>query len=215
MRLIFLGPPGVGKGTQAKKLSSTKDITHIATGDMLREEMKGKTTIGVKAKGFMLRGELVPDDVVIDIIDKRLQKDDCKQGFILDGFPRTIAQADALAKLLEKLTITVDRVIYFDCPSKILVERISGRRVCNKCGTNYHIKTMLPKTSGVCDTCGISLIQRTDDNEEAVVERLTVYDKQTRPLIEYYERKGLLRKILADRSPEEVATDLNNALLGS
>ncbi len=195
MNLIFLGPPGAGKGTQAKMVSSKYQIPHISTGDILREAVKEGSPLGVKAKSYMDKGELVPDEVVIGIIEERLKAPDCKNGFILDGFPRTIPQAEALDEVLANLGIGIDHVINIEVFEDELVRRLSGRRVCKNCGANFHIIFDPPKKEGVCDKCGGELYQRDDDKEETVRNRLKVYSNQTAPLIDFYRKKGLLRSI--------------------
>ncbi len=188
MNIIFLGPPGAGKGTQAQKICSALNIPQISTGDILRRAMKEGTETGLKAKSFIDAGQLVPDEVIIDIVKERLAMDDCRQGYILDGFPRTVPQAEALDTFA-----TIDCVIELDVKDEVLVERLSGRRVCVKCGATYHLSMLNGKTT--CDVCGEELIQRNDDKAETVLNRLKVYHDQTAPLIGYYENKGLLKKV--------------------
>ena len=188
MNIIFLGPPGAGKGTQAQKICDALNIPQISTGDILRRAMKEGTETGKKAKSFIDAGQLVPDEVIIDIVKERLAMDDCKQGYILDGFPRTVPQAEALDTFA-----TIDSVIELDVKDEELVNRLSGRRVCVKCGATYHISMLNGKTT--CDKCGEELVQRNDDKAETVLNRLKVYHDQTAPLIGYYEGKGLLKKI--------------------
>jgi len=188
MNIIFLGPPGAGKGTQAQKICSALNIPQISTGDILRRAMKEGTETGLKAKSYIDAGQLVPDEVIIDIVRGRLAMDDCGQGYILDGFPRTVPQAEALDTFA-----TIDCVIELDVKDEVLVERLSGRRVCVKCGATYHLSMLNGKTT--CDVCGEELIQRNDDKAETVLNRLKVYHDQTAPLIGYYENKGLLKKV--------------------
>ncbi|MBQ6382480.1 MAG: adenylate kinase [Clostridia bacterium] len=188
MNIIFLGPPGAGKGTQAQKICSALNIPQISTGDILRRAMKEGTETGLKAKSFIDAGQLVPDEVIIDIVKERLAMDDCRQGYILDGFPRTVPQAEALDTFA-----AIDCVIELDVKDEVLVERLSGRRVCVKCGATYHLSMLNGKTT--CDVCGEELIQRNDDKAETVLNRLKVYHDQTAPLIGYYENKGLLKKV--------------------
>ena len=188
MNIIFLGPPGAGKGTQAQKICQALNIPQISTGDILRRAMKEGTETGLKAKSFIDAGQLVPDGVIIDIVKERLAMDDCKNGYILDGFPRTVPQAEALDTFA-----TIDSVIELDVADQVLVDRLSGRRVCVKCGATYHTSMLNGKT--VCDVCGEELIQRNDDKPETVLNRLQVYYAQTAPLIGYYEKKGLLHKV--------------------
>jgi len=190
MRLILLGPPGVGKGTQAKILIKQYSVPQISTGDMLRASVKNETDLGKKAKEYMDRGDLVPDNVIIGLIQERLKENDAQTGFILDGFPRTVAQAEALETLLSDLNIEIDKVIDIDTKDEdVIVERITGRRVCKQCGAIYHIKNMPPKVDGVCDACGGELYQRKDDNEATVRNRLKVYYDLTSPLKEFYKNK--------------------------
>lgn len=191
MNLILLGAPGAGKGTQAEKICEKLGIPAISTGNMLREAMANGTEMGLKAKSFIDAGKLVPDEVVIGIIRERLQADDCKNGFILDGFPRTIPQAEAL----DQMGVRIDRVIDIEVPDEKIAARLSGRRVCLKCGATYHTEYKQPKTEGVCDVCGDKLVQRKDDMPETVLDRLTTYHEQTEPLKSYYAKKGNLRVV--------------------
>ena len=188
MNIIFLGPPGAGKGTQAQKICSALNIPQISTGDILRRAMKEGTETGLKAKSFIDAGQLVPDEVIIDIVKARLAMDDCSKGYILDGFPRTVPQAEALDTFA-----SIDCVIELDVKDEVLVERLSGRRVCVKCGATYHLSMLNGETK--CAKCGDELIQRNDDKAETVLNRLEVYHAQTAPLIGYYEKKGLLKKV--------------------
>ena len=210
MNIVLLGSPGVGKGTYAKRISKIYNIPQISTGDMFREAIKNKTEIGLKAKEYMDKGELVPDDITIGIVEERLKKDDCKNGFMLDGFPRTIAQAEALDKI-----IVIDKVLDFTASDEIIIDRLSGRRVCRNCGAIYHIRNIVPKVEGVCDNCGGELYQRDDDKPESVKKRLDVYKKQTAPLIDYYKEKELLADIDANSPIEqvdEIIADVRKAL---
>ena len=191
MNLILLGAPGAGKGTQAEKICEKLGIPAISTGNMLREAMANGTEMGLKAKSFIDAGKLVPDEVVIGIIRERLQADDCKNGFILDGFPRTIPQAEAL----DAMGVRIDRVIDIEVPDEKIAARLSGRRVCLKCGATYHTEYKRPKTEGVCDVCGDKLVQRKDDMPETVLDRLKTYHEQTEPLKDYYAKKGNLRVV--------------------
>ncbi|WP_027716915.1 adenylate kinase [Desulfuromonas sp. TF] len=192
MKLILLGPPGAGKGTQAKMLTERFDIPQISTGDILRAAVKDRTPMGVKAKSFMDAGGLVPDDVVIGIVRERLQNQDCAAGFILDGFPRTVAQADALKETLHSLGKDLDAVISLEVDTEALVERLTGRRTCRECGQGYHVKFDPPREAGRCDACGGELFQRDDDSEETIRKRLEVYHAQTSPLAAYYRNEDLL-----------------------
>ncbi|MCA9465380.1 MAG: adenylate kinase [Nitrospira sp.] len=195
MRLIFLGPPGVGKGTQAELLAKKYSIPKLSTGDLLRDAVRNKTPLGVEAKGFMDRGELVPDQVVIGLVREKLESRECENGFILDGFPRTVPQADQLTSILKSRAAGLDRVIYFWIPKEEIVTRISGRRSCPKCKSVYHIHSVPPKNEGICDGCGAELTQRMDDKPDTVESRLSVYQEQTAPLIEYYKSKNLLSEL--------------------
>ncbi|MHA1595492.1 MAG: adenylate kinase [Candidatus Baldrarchaeia archaeon] len=212
MRIILFGPPGAGKGTQAKKLSEVFGIPHIATGDILREEVARGTELGKLAKSYMDRGELVPDDIIIRIIEERLKREDCRNGFILDGFPRTMAQAEALDDLLRRLNIKLDAVINLEVSDDEVVRRLSYRRICKKCGKIYHLMFDPPKEDNICDMCGGELYQRDDDKEEVIRNRLEVYRKQTLPLLKYYEEKGLLININGERSIDEVFNDIIRVL---
>jgi adenylate kinase len=195
MKLILLGPPGAGKGTQAKMLTDRLNVPQISTGDILRAAVKEGTPMGIKAKSFMDAGSLVPDEVVVGIVQERLQKEDCANGFILDGFPRTVAQADALKDTLRALDKDVDAVISLEVDVEALVERLTGRRTCKVCGKGYHIKFDPPRVDGKCDVCGGELFQRDDDREETIRKRLEVYKQQTSPLVSYYQNDGLLTRI--------------------
>lgn len=198
MNLILLGPPGAGKGTQAQVLSKELGMPHISTGDMLREALKAQSPLGLKAKSFMEKGLLVPDEVVIGLVTERLAKEDAKKGFMLDGFPRTVEQACSLDLNLDRLRMPLSWVIYFKTSKKVVVERLCGRRVCSSCGQNFHVKNFRPKNEGLCDHCGGPLIQRPDDKEETIENRLQVYEKQTAPLIDYYKKKELLLEVSGD-----------------
>ena len=198
MKLILLGAPGAGKGTQAEVICKALNIPAISTGNIIREALAQGTEMGLKAKSFMDAGQLVPDDVVIGIIKERLAKDDCANGFILDGFPRTIPQAEAL----DAMGVVIDRVIDIEVPDEKIAARMSGRRVCKDCGSSYHLEYKAPKADGVCDACDGELIQRKDDAPETVLDRLAVYHKQTEPLKDYYSKKGILRIV---EGQEEIA----------
>ena len=190
--IILMGAPGAGKGTLAKQLKERFKLVHISTGDMFREAIKAGTELGKLASSYMAKGDLVPDEVTIGIVKDRLSQDDCAKGFILDGFPRTLAQAEALDKLSNEINRSIDVVINLDCDNKELIRRISGRRVCKVCGAPYHIETMKPKVDGICDLCGGPLFQRPDDNEEALKVRLEHYTHDTKPLLDFYDSKNLL-----------------------
>ncbi|MGB9804046.1 adenylate kinase [Desulfofundulus sp.] len=208
MKLLIMGPPGAGKGTQAEMLVKELNITHISTGDMFRAAIKEGTEMGKKAKEYMDKGELVPDDVVVGMVRDRLQKPDCEKGFLLDGFPRTLAQAQALDDTLQTMGIQLDAVINIAVPRDKLMARLTGRRVCRSCGASYHILFNPPQVEGKCNSCGGELYQRSDDNEEAVSNRLDVYEAQTQPLIDYYASKGLLKNINGDQEIKKVLEDI-------
>lgn len=208
LKLLIMGPPGAGKGTQAETLVKELDITHISTGDMFRAAIKEGTEMGKKAKEYMDKGGLVPDEVVVGMVKDRLQKPDCEKGFLLDGFPRTLAQAEALDDTLKTMGIELDGVINIAVPRDKLMARLTGRRVCRGCGASYHVLFNPPQVEGKCNTCGGELYQRSDDNEEAVTNRLDVYEAQTQPLIDYYESKGLLRNINGDQEIKKVLEDI-------
>lgn len=195
MKIILMGPPGAGKGTQAALIKEEFKVPHISTGDMFRAAIKNSTPLGLEAKKYMDQGNLVPDTVTIGLVKERLQNDDCKLGFMLDGFPRTIAQAEALDEILNELDIKLDAVLNIAVDSDVLVDRIVGRRVCKQCGAGYHVTNLKPLKEGICDVCGSELIQRKDDTKETVVTRLDVYTKQTKPLLEYYEKQNLVKEV--------------------
>lgn len=215
MNLIFLGPPGAGKGTQAKLLSQKYSIPQISTGEILRAAVREMTPMGTKAKEFMDSGMLVPDEVVVGIVEERLSKSDCQNGFILDGFPRTIAQADALKKTLLSWDKTIEHVVSIDVNYSDLLNRITGRRTCEKCGKGYHIIYEQPLKSGICDVCGGALVQRDDDKEDTMKKRLEVYDRQTEPLRRYYEKEFLLRPVNGQATIEEIQKEIISLLEGS
>jgi adenylate kinase len=212
MNLILLGAPGAGKGTQAKMIVEKYGIPQISTGDMLRESVAKGTDLGKKAKEYMDRGELVPDEVVIGIVKERLQQPDCEKGFILDGFPRTLAQAEALDKMLEELGKKIDAVINIYVPEEEIVKRIVNRRTCRNCGAIYHLIYSPPKEDNKCDKCGGELYQRDDDREETVRERLRVYRENTEPLIEYYKNKGVLYNVDGTKDIEGVFAEVVEVL---
>lgn len=195
MNLILLGPPGAGKGTQAKMMVDRYGIPQISTGDMLRAAVAAGTQLGLEAKKYMDAGQLVPDGVVIGLVRERIQQDDCKNGFMLDGFPRNVSQAETLDKMLFELNQQIDHVVCIEVPDEELVKRLTGRRTCRKCGAGFHVMFDPPQKNGVCDKCGGELYQRDDDNVETVKSRLKVYKDQTEPLIAYYEKQGKLRRI--------------------
>jgi adenylate kinase len=208
MNLILLGPPGAGKGTQAKMIAQAYHLPHISTGDMFRETAASKSELGTKLQSFMSQGKLVPDDVVIEVVKTRLSKPDCDKGFLLDGFPRTVKQAEALDALLAEKNRKIDAVLNIDLDDAEIVKRLSSRRVCISCGASYNLITQPPKAAGVCDSCKGQVIQRSDDNAETIKNRLTVYHGQTSPLIEYYQRAGVLQKVDGSKSVDEVFKSL-------
>ncbi|RLI87126.1 MAG: adenylate kinase [Archaeoglobales archaeon] len=212
MNIILLGPPGGGKGTQAKKIVEKYGIPHIATGDILRDAVAKGTELGKKAKEYMDRGELVPDEIVIGIVEERLKQPDCEKGFLLDGFPRTLKQAEALDDMLKGLNRKIDVTIYIDVPEEEVVRRIANRRSCKRCGAVYHLIYAPPKEPNKCDKCGGELYQRDDDKEETVRQRFKVYMENTAPLIEYYEKKGLLYRVDGTKSIDEVWSQIEDVL---
>lgn len=212
MNVILLGPPGAGKGTQATTIVKEYRIPHISTGDIFRENIKNGTELGKKAQEYMNQGELVPDDLVIEIATDRLAREDCHQGFLLDGFPRTVHQAEELDRFLEGRGDKVHHVLNISVAKEELIRRLIGRRVCKNCGATYHIETMKPKVEGVCDVCGGELVQRADDNRETVENRIDVYEQQTMPLIDYYEKAGVLVHIDGSLGLENVFTKIREVL---
>ncbi|WP_100486430.1 adenylate kinase [Sporolactobacillus pectinivorans] len=212
MNLILMGLPGAGKGTQAERIVDQFGFPHISTGDMFRQAIKDGTELGKKAKSFMDRGGLVPDEVTIGIVRERLGKDDCKEGFLLDGFPRTVLQAEALDAILAENNGEIDAVLYIDVNPENLLNRLTGRRVCANCGATYHLVYNPPKKEGVCDKCGGPLIQRADDRKETVHERLQVNIKQQQPLVSFYEKKHVLKKINGEQPIDEVFQDISSIL---
>ena len=194
-RIVLLGPPGAGKGTHAKLLSERYGLPHISTGDILRTRISDGTPLGKKVRSFVEKGQLVPDDLVIKMVNERLEQADAQAGFILDGFPRTVEQAKALDEILSARETAIDLALDFDTSEEVIVDRLSGRRTCSKCGTNFHIRNIPAKRDGICDYCGSALSQRKDDEEATVRKRLQVYRKQTEPLIEFYRKRGLLRVV--------------------
>lgn len=212
MNLVFMGLPGAGKGTQAEKVVEHFQIPHISTGDMFRSAMKEETPLGLEAKSYMDRGELVPDEVTIGIVNDRLAKDDCKKGFLLDGFPRTVAQAEALENILGLSDRKIDHVIYIEVSRNLLLTRLTGRRICKDCGATYHTEFNPTETEGVCDKCGGELYQREDDNEETVAIRLDVNIKQQQSLLDFYRELGYLRTVQGEQQIEQVFQDIANLL---
>ncbi len=212
MKIILMGPPGAGKGTQAEKLVELYQIPHISTGDMFRKAQKDGTELGLKAKSYMEQGQLVPDEVTVGIVKERLAEDDCKNGFLLDGFPRTVQQADALDGILKELGMALDRVINIEVDKGLLVDRLTGRRVCRACGATFHVINKAPKVEGVCDKCGGELYQRNDDKVETVSNRLDVYAAQTAPLIEYYQSKDIMSSVDGSKSMEDVLANIRSVL---
>lgn len=212
MRLVFIGPPGAGKGTQAKLVSSARGIPHVSTGDMLRGAMAEGSPLGDQAAEFIRAGQLVPDEIMIGIIRDRLRRPDCRNGFVLDGFPRTLAQAEALERTLADLEQSLTAVVRFVCDEETVVKRICGRRVCRACSAIYHAEASPPGKDGVCDKCAGELIQRDDDREETVRRRLKVYHKQTAPLFDYYRRAGVLHEVTCEDGIEAVAQGVEREL---
>ena len=212
MKIIMLGAPGAGKGTQAKQIAGKYSIPHISTGDIFRANIKNGTDLGKKAKEYMDQGLLVPDELTCDLVMDRIQQDDCKNGFVLDGFPRTIPQAEALDAALTKIGEKMDYAIDVDVPDENIVNRMSGRRACLDCGATYHIVSLPPKTEGKCDHCGSDLVLREDDKPETVQKRLTVYHDQTQPLIDYYKNQGILKSVDGTQPMEAVFTAITEIL---
>ncbi|VEF49912.1 adenylate kinase [Bacillus freudenreichii] len=212
MNLVLMGLPGAGKGTQAEKIVAKYDVPHISTGDMFRAAMSEGTELGLQAKSFMDKGELVPDEVTIGIVRERLSKADCEKGFLLDGFPRTVPQAEALENILSELGRNIDYVINIQVDQNILMERLTGRRICKSCGATYHLVFNPPAETGVCDRCGGELYQRPDDNEETVQNRLEVNVKQTQPLLDFYQEKGYLKNINGQQHIDQVFSDIDSLL---
>jgi adenylate kinase len=211
VRIAFLGPPGAGKGTQARELAREWSVPHIATGDMLREAVAAGTALGREAKAYMDKGALVADDVIIGMIAERLREPDAREGFLLDGFPRTIAQAEGLERLLKDLNQPLERVVYFDVAEPELIRRLTGRRVCRSCGHSFHVVSNPPRRDGICDVCGGELYQRVDDSNDTVRNRLAVYRKQTAPLLDWYAGKGLLASIEGAGSIADIGRRVKDA----
>jgi len=212
--VIFLGPPGSGKGTQAKELAKAYGIPHLSTGDMLREHVSNGTTLGLKARPIMERGDLVPDSLVLEMVAERIERPDCSHGFVFDGFPRTVTQARYLGELLKQHGFKQPFVLHLVIGSSVLMRRLTGRRTCKVCGEIYNVYERPPKVEGICDKDGGELLQRPDDREDVIRERLHAYEKQTAPLVQYYRRLGLLHDIDADKSFEEVKQEMFESLAG-
>ncbi len=212
MRLIFLGAPGAGKGTQAKKISQRLSIPHISTGDIFRNNIVNETELGIKAKEYIDKGMLVPDELTISIVKDRLMQDDCKSGFILDGFPRTIPQAEYLEKALNEMGTDIDYVVNLHVPDEEIIKRMSGRRVCPNCGETFHIVFNPTKVDGICDACNANVIQRDDDKEETVISRLKTYHEQTEPLIGFYSKRGKIVTVVGKEEIEETSKDVIKVL---
>lgn len=208
MKIIMLGAPGAGKGTQAKMIADKYSLPHVSTGDIFRANLREGTELGKKAKEYMDKGALVPDELTVEILLDRVAKDDCKNGYVLDGFPRTIPQAEVLDSELTKLGDAVDLAIDVEVPDENIVRRMSGRRACLKCGATYHVEYIPPKKEGICDDCGKPLVQRDDDKEETVKKRLGVYHEQTQPLIDYYTKKGILKTVDGTKDMKDVFADI-------
>ena len=212
MIIVLLGPPGAGKGTQAERIRARYDVAHVSTGDMFRAALKDGSELGRAVKQYLDAGRLVPDDVTTEVLSKRMNAADCRKGVLLDGFPRTQGQADALDNLLRERDMHLDAVLYFDVSDETAVKRLSGRRLCKGCGAGYHVKYMPPRSEGVCDKCGGELYRRADDRPETIRERLRVYADETCALVEEYGRRGLLKRIDANGSPDPVASAVVSAL---
>ena len=212
MNIILMGLPGAGKGTQASEIVKKFPIPHISTGDMFRKAIKDETDLGKEAKSYMDRGELVPDEVTVGIVKERISEDDAKKGFLLDGFPRTIDQAESLSQIMSELDREIDAVINIEVPEEELMNRLTGRRICEKCGTTYHLVFNPPKDDGICDIDGGKLYQREDDNPETVSNRLSVNVKQSKPILEYYNNKGVLKNIDGSKDIDEVTNDVIDIL---
>lgn len=208
LRTILLGPPGAGKGTHAKILSELHQVPHISTGDLLRSQIQEGSPLGKRAKTFIDKGQLVPDELVVEMVRARLESSDARNGFILDGFPRTVEQAKALDEMLTGRQIGINLVLEFNTSERVIVERLSGRRTCTKCGANYHIRNIPPAHDGICDACGHALAQRKDDKPETIRKRLNVYRDETTPLIQFYEKRGLLRVVNGDLEIEPLQEEL-------
>ena len=212
MRIILLGPPGAGKGTQAAGIVEKYNIPHISTGDIFRKNIKEGTELGKKAKGFIDQGLLVPDELTVGLVTDRISQSDCEKGFMLDGFPRNVAQAQHLDKYLKEVGISLDKVVNIEVDKDILVGRAVGRRICKSCGATYHVEFNPPKADSVCDVCGGELYQRADDNEETVSKRIQVYLDETKPLVDYYSKEGIIANINGEQSIDKVFADIVDAL---
>ncbi|GAA0225700.1 adenylate kinase [Metaclostridioides mangenotii] len=212
MRIILLGPPGAGKGTQAAKIVENYNLPHISTGDIFRMNIKEGTPLGTKAKEFMDQGLLVPDELTVGLVTDRISQDDCKAGFMLDGFPRNLAQAEQLDDFLKQTGIELSKVINIEVDKELLVSRAVGRRICKSCGATFHVEFNPPKEDGVCDVCQGELYQRADDNEETVSKRIQVYLDETKPLVDYYSKQGVVASINGDQSIDKVFEDISNSL---
>lgn len=208
MRVIMLGSPGAGKGTQGKRIAEEFKIPHVSTGDIFRANIKQGTKLGALAKEYMDKGLLVPDDVTIGMLIERIHEDDCKSGYVLDGFPRTITQADKLDEVLNSTNENINYVLNIDVPDEVIIKRMSGRRACLSCGQIYHIENMPSKIENICDKCGGETVMRDDDKPETVIKRLNIYHEQTKPLIDYYEKKKILKTIDGTQSMEKVFMDI-------
>ena len=213
MKIIMLGAPGAGKGTQAKKIAAKYNIPHISTGDIFRENIKGQTQLGLKAKVYMDQGLLVPDELVIDLIMDRFKADDCKDGYVLDGFPRTIPQAKALDAALAKNNDRIEYAIDVDVADEVIIDRMAGRRACLNCGRTYHVDTLKPKVDGICDFCNNGLVLRDDDKPETVKKRLEIYHEQTQPLLDYYKEKGILYSVDGTGAIDDIYEEIMQILL--
>ncbi len=212
MRLILVGPPGAGKGTQATNIIEKYGIPHISTGNILRDHIRRKTPLGEIADGYISKGQLVPDDLVLELVEERLKQEDCKNGFLLDGFPRTVFQAEALDQYLQKLDCQINSLVNIVVPDDILIHRISDRRTCLDCNASYHLLYKRPKKEGICDICGSKLIQRSDDNETAVSKRLEVFHHNTAPVVDYYRKHGLVIDVDGTQTIEKVKTSIEAAI---
>jgi len=212
MRIIFLGAPGSGKGTQSKLVAKDLQIPQLSTGDILREAVKNGTAVGKEAKKFMDAGDLVPDQIIVGIIKDRIGEKDCRKGFILDGFPRTVEQASALQKMFQESGLALDRVVYLEIDPEKVVERLTGRRVCSACGAEFHLKFKKPKTTGKCDVCGKDLMHRSDDHEDKIRNRLQNYEAQTAPLIAHYQKEKVLKRVKAEGEIAEITKNIMSAL---